>query len=90
MIIVDSRCKEEVEVLLSRSHVSGYTELPGAHGFGTSGVRMGSGAYPRTSSVFFTVLPAEHLAPLREEILSYCTACAKTMRMVVWGVEEMV
>ncbi len=90
MIIVDSRCKEEVEVLLSRNHVGGYTEIPGTHGIGSSGVRMGSSAHPQTSSVFFTVVPAERLAPLREEILSYCEACAKTMKMVVWGVEEMV
>jgi hypothetical protein len=87
---VESHCKEELEVLLARHQVSGYTEIPGAHGIGASGVRMGSGAHPQTSSVFFTVLPAERLAPLREEILAYCQACAKTMKMVVWGVEEMV
>ena len=37
MIIVESHCREELEVLLQRKGITGYTEIPGAHGVGRSG-----------------------------------------------------
>ena len=89
MIIVDSECKEELEVLLSRRKV-GYTEIPGAHGVGTSGVRMGSRAFPKTSSLFFSVLADDSVSDLRDEITSYCEACERRMKMFVWTAEEIV
>ena len=61
MIIVDSSHKEELEVLLNRNEIVGYTEIPQVHGVGESGVRMGSRAFPKTSSIVFTVLPADRL-----------------------------
>ncbi len=90
MIIVDSACREELEVLLRRHGVEGYTEIPGAHGIGGTGIRMGSGAHPKTSSLFFTVLPGEDVQQLRDDICAYCDACGKHMKMFVWGVEEIV
>ena len=59
MIIVDSDCREELEVLLQRNDVLAYSEIPNAHGVGQSGIRMGSRAHPKTSSIFFTVLEQE-------------------------------
>jgi len=89
MIIVDSECKEELEVLLGRRNV-GFTEIPEAHGVGMTGLRMGSAAFPKTSSVFFTVLPDEAVAELRDSILGFCEACERHMKMFVWSAEEIV
>lgn len=88
MIIVDTECREEVEVLFQRNGVAGYSEIPNAHGVGESGVKMGSRAHPRTSSIFFTVVEADQVAPLKKALCAYCDACDKNMRMVQWGVEE--
>ena len=88
MIIVDTACREELEVLFKHHGVSGYSEIPNAHGVGESGIRMGSGAYPRTSSIFFTVVVADQVAPLKKALCAYCDACKKDMRMIQWGVEE--
>lgn len=90
MIIVDSECREEVEVLFQRNGVTGYSEIPGAHGVGESGVRMGSSAHPKTSSIFFTVVEPDQVASLKEALTSYCDACERNMRMIQWGVEEVV
>lgn len=90
MIIVDTECREELEVLLQRNGVEAYSEIPGAHGVGATGVRMGSSAHPRTSSIFFTVLAADQVKPLKEKICAYCDACNKHMRMVQWTVEDVV
>jgi len=89
MIIVESAYKEELEVLLNRNDIVGYTEIPQAHGVGESGIRMGSRAFPKTSSIVFTVLPADKLEPLMEDIRTYCEACMKKMKMTVWGVEQL-
>ena len=90
MIIVDSQHREELEVLLRRNKVPGYTEIPGVHGVGGSGVRMGSRAHPKTSSMFFSVLPDAQVRQLRDDIEAYCEACMKEMKMIVWGVEEII
>jgi hypothetical protein len=90
MIIVDTDCREEVEVLFHHNGVTGYSEIPNAHGVGETGVRMGSGAHPKTSSIFFTVVEADQVAPLKKALSTYCDACEKHMKMVQWGVEEVV
>ena len=53
-----------------------------------TGVRMGSGAHPRTSSLFFTIVEAEKIDPLKKALCAYCDACERHMRMVQWAVEE--
>lgn len=90
MIIVDTDCREELEVLLQRNGVLAYSEIPNAHGIGQSGVRMGSRAHPKTSSIFFTVLEEPLVSPIKESICSYCEACEKNMKMIQWTVEELV
>jgi len=49
---------------------------------------MGSRAHPKTSSIFFTVVPDDLVQGLKETICSSCDASEKTMRMIQWGVEE--
>ena len=88
MIIVESHCREELEVLLQRKGISGYTEIPNAHGVGATGVRMGSRAHPTTSSIFFTVVEDDQVVELKETICSFCDASEKKMRLIQWGVEE--
>lgn len=88
MIIVDSPCREELEALFQRVGVTGYTEIPEVHGVGKSGVRMGSGAFPATSSLFFTIIEADKIQILKDAMKIYCGAYERQMRMVQWGVEE--
>jgi hypothetical protein len=90
MIIVDTECREEVEVLFRHNGVTGYSEIPNAHGIGHTGIRMGSRAHPKTSSIFFTVVESEQVEPLKKALCSYCEACERHMKMIQWGVEEVV
>jgi hypothetical protein len=90
MIIVESHCREELEVLLRRKGITGYTEIPNTHGVGQSGVRMGSRAHPETSSIFFTVVEEDRVGELKDSIRSFCNAAEKKMRMIQWSVEEVV
>jgi hypothetical protein len=88
MLIVDESRKENLEVFLNRVGVVGYTELPRALGVGSTGPRLGSRAFPKTSAVIFTVLSGEALERLRGEMREYCRDCGEHLKMVVWGVEE--
>ena len=89
MTIVDESKKEEFEVFLNRSGVTGYTELSPAAGMGTSGPRQGSRAFPGTSAIVFTVLSDEALAMLMRGVDEFCETCGEKLRMVSWPVEEL-
>ena len=90
MIIVDTHCREDLEVLLQRNGVAAYSEIPNAHGVGTSGVFMGSGAHPATLSIFFTVLEDQQVESIKQTIVSFCQASDEKMRMIQWAVEDVV
>jgi len=90
MLIVDEARKEELEVFLQNAGVAGYTELPGALGFGTTGQRLGSSAYPKTSAVIFTFVAAELVDGLVTQVREYCADCGEHLRAVVWNAEAVV
>lgn len=90
MIIVESRYKERLEATLSERRVVGYTEIPTVYGSGTTGMRLGSSAFPETSSIIFTVVEEPKVQELLDAIDESCAECRQAMRMLVWGVEQMV
>ena len=87
MIIIDEAKKEELQVFLERSGVTGYTELSHAAGMGTSGPRLGSRAFPRTSAVVFSVLDEAALQRLSAGVDDFCSTCGEKLRMVAWDAE---
>ena len=89
MIVVDDGKKEELEVLLRKSGVAGWTEIAGASGMGTTGPRLGSAAFPKTSAVLFTVVEDEKARSLTADLKSYCTECGERLRITSWAVEEL-
>ena len=87
MIIVDESKKEELEVFLNRTGVDGYTEVSHAAGLGSSGLRLGSSAFPKTSAVVFTMLSDKALQDLMQGVDRFCATCGEELRMVAWDVE---
>jgi hypothetical protein len=88
MIIVEDDKKEELEVVLGRAGVVGYTEISRATGRGESGPRLGSGAFPRTSAVVFSILSDAALAGLRTALREFCADCGERLKVVAWDVAE--
>jgi hypothetical protein len=89
MMVVDDGKKEQLEVLLRRSGVSGWTEISGASGMGTTGPRLGSAAFPKTSAVLFTIVDDEKARSLAADLRAYCTDCGERLKMASWVVEEL-
>jgi hypothetical protein len=88
MMIVESDYKEQLEVLLNSHDIVGYTEIPQVFGSGSTGTRMGSRAFPKTSSILFTVLEDEVADTLALNIKEFCDSCAQHMHMIVWSAEK--
>ncbi len=88
MLVVEESRKEELEVFLDRAGVLGYTEIPHALGVGATGPRLGSRAFPKTSAVIFTVMPAEALDPLVEKLRAFCGECGERMKMLAWDAHD--
>lgn len=68
MIMVDADRREDVEKLLDRYEVSGHTEIPNVLGKGESGRKLGSRAFPGSSTLFFTVVPRDTYEALCGEL----------------------
>jgi uncharacterized protein YaaQ len=88
MIIVDESKKEELEVLLNHVGVAGYTEIPRVVGVGTTGPRLGSRAFPKTSAVIFTILEEQTLEKLVSALREFCRECGEKLKLVAWDVNE--
>ncbi len=89
MLIVDESRKEELEVFLSHAEgVVGFTELPNAIGVGTTGLRLGSRAFPATSAVIFTVVAPQASERLVAALKEHCRECGEKLKMFAWAVEE--
>jgi hypothetical protein len=86
MMIVDSSVREELEVFLTKEGVRGYSEIPEIHGLGKTGPRMGSAAYPGTSSMIFAMVDSSLVARLSERMKEYCSECHEQIHLVHWPV----
>jgi hypothetical protein len=57
---------------------------------GTTGPRLGSAAFPKTSAVLFTIVDDEKALSLAADIRTYCAECGERLKMTSWAVEELV
>lgn len=53
-----------VPALLDRHHAGGWTELPPAHGAGTTGRREGTRAWPGDARLYLSMVPAEQVTDM--------------------------
>jgi hypothetical protein len=68
MIVVDSNHRDDVEEILDRHNVPGFSELPNVLGKGETGRKLGSRAFPGSSTLYFTVVEPGLCEPLCGEL----------------------
>ena len=88
LIVVDRAARADVEVLLRQAGAHGYTELGPATGWGASGPRLGSGAFPDSSVVLFTALDPTAEAQVRIALTGFEAGAGRGVRAYAWDVEE--
>jgi hypothetical protein len=64
IVVYSGPSPHRISSLLDNHHAGGYTEFRNVHGAGSTGRREGSRAWPGESTLFFSVVPSEHMAEL--------------------------
>lgn len=87
VVFAKAELREEIELLLTKQGVPGFTEISEAHGVGSSGPRMGSAVHPRTSVVLMTVVDSDLRQRIVEILKEFERECNCNVSCVYWPVE---
>ena len=71
LIVFNFIYDDSVRSIIERLRLPGFTEVPRVFGTGESGKRFGTHAFPGHDTMLFTVLPAELVGPLMEQIAAF-------------------
>lgn len=88
LIVVDTALRGEVEALLRKTGVHGFTEIAAAAGWGATGMKLGSGAYPDTATLLMTALDRAAEERVRVALAGYEEAGGRRVRAYAWDAEE--
>lgn len=67
LVIYSGSDRQLVPSVFDRYHAGGYTEFDHAHGAGSTGKREGTRAWPGDASIYFSIVPAAHVAAMKTE-----------------------
>ncbi len=87
VVFAKAELREEIELVLTKQGVQGFTEIADAHGLGSSGVRMGSAVHPRTSVILMSVVDTALRTKIVEILKVYTKECECHISCVYWPVE---
>jgi len=88
LIVADSAIRDEIEILLRKAGAHGYTEFAPSAGWGSSGPRLGSGAFPETSVALLTALDDAAERNVRVALAGYEAGEGRQVHAYAWPVEE--
>ena len=71
LVMVPSECLEDIQEIVRGHDVKAYTELPNLPGAGASGGRLGTRAFPGTSSILMTVVRPDQTTKIRAALEAY-------------------
>ncbi len=71
LIVFNFIYDDSVRAIIERLKVPGFTEVPRVFGTGESGKRFGTHAFPGHDTMLLTILPADLVEPLLEQIAEF-------------------
>lgn len=92
LLLVPSDCLEDVQELMDRHEIHAYTEIPFLPGSGKSGRKMGTRAFPGTSSMVLAVLESDEASRLTAAMQGYAedAKCCNEMRVFAVDAEPLI
>ena len=87
VVFAKAELREEVELVLTKQGVLGFTEIADVHGVGTSGIRMGSAVHPNSSVILMTVVETDLRKRITDILKEYTQECNCHISCVYWPVE---
>ena len=89
LIFVDADHAADVERLLEASDVPGYTEVPNALGKGRTGRKLGTRAFPGSSTLYFVGLPDGECHGLCDELRRLRDAKGREEGLKAYAIDTM-
>jgi uncharacterized protein YaaQ len=91
LMIVDAGHSDEIKRMLLDCDVPGYSELPDVLGMGTTGKKLGSRAFPGSSTLFMVALEQHCVDLLREKLqqLRKTSESSEGLKAFSFDVEEL-
>jgi hypothetical protein len=71
LIVFNFIYDEQIRSIIERLRLPGFTEIPKVFGTGESGKRFGTHTFPGHDTLLWTVLPADQVKPLMDEIAQF-------------------
>jgi len=96
MIIVDEQFRDNVEVVLEKHSVKGYSEIPMVLGEGQTGKKLGSRLHPGANSIVFSIVMAEKVERIKTDLIESCNtkddqdSCSNEIHIAVLDVESFI
>lgn len=87
VVFAKGELREEIELLLTKQGVHGFTEISDVHGLGSSGVRMGSAVHPKTSVILMSVVETVMRVRITEILKDFSRECKCHVSCVYWPIE---
>jgi len=75
MVLTPSDCLSDVQTLLDEYDIHAYTEIPNVLGTGESGRKMGTRAFPGTTSMILAIVSKEEGERLVAAVKGYGEEC---------------
>ena len=87
VVFAKAELREEIELVLTKQGVQGFTEIADAHGLGSSGIRMGSAVHPKTSVILMSVVDADLRQKIVDVLRDYTKECDCHISCVYWPIQ---
>jgi len=71
LVMAPTECLQDIQAIVRGHDIHAYTEFPNLLGEGESGGRLGTRAFPGTSSLLMTVLDPEQAISLRDALADF-------------------
>jgi hypothetical protein len=85
LIMAPGECLEEIQELVIRHDIRTFTEIPNVPGAGRTGAKLGTRAFPGTSSMLLTIVPREEVARITEAIREYSAVPENCSQVAVFA-----
>jgi len=82
LILVPSECLEGMQEVIEQHDIHAYTEIPRVLGSGSSGRKLGTRAFPGSSSMLMVVVKAQDADRVMDAVRAYASqsACSEGIR----------
>jgi hypothetical protein len=91
-ILIPTDCLDACDECFKKANITAYTEIPSVIGSGESGRKLGTRAFPGTTSLLLVAVPASDADHVVETMKEFCKgrACEEETRVFAVPAEQLI